>query len=213
MPYVPSNLLLAIPVPTPTSSPASVNHLQLAISTLPPDSASTYSSIVLPTTAENNSTRSNPTMVADEVGVLAAISEDITALSQVSDIREAILQVQNGTVQAYYDRYGPKVVDGKRQKADPIWATVRNLVSRRKRLHHQLTGPFKGDEDRFFAFFTVPPLELEQRGKHSKGEVLRPMHILVEAITPMEKDIGREHLKAQYCGSDGKFSPALWESF
>lgn len=143
--------------------------------------------------------------LANKAAFLGSIREEIEALHRVDGIREAIAQVESGRIQELRNRYGPKskTEHGKYQKAHVQWDSMKNIISRRERLHTQLTKYFGGDQDNFWAFFTIPA---------STPTRLRPMRPLVEAITRMEDNLKMERRKIQYHTASGEFSDALWKS-
>jgi hypothetical protein len=146
----------------------------------------------------------------DQANLLAICNLDIAALQQANNIREAVMQVKDGQVRAIREQYGPK---SRKEPSTPVWKNIKNAISRRERLYAQLQGPFCGDEDLFFGFFTLTPGQLKSMKKMPKsGEVLRGLRKLVEAIPRMQKDITAQKLQAEYVGLDGAFSLALWQA-
>jgi len=146
----------------------------------------------------------------DQANLLAICNLDIAALQQANGIREAVVQVKDGQVQAIRKQYGPK---SRKEPSTPVWKNIKNAISRRERLYAQLQGPFRGDEDRFFGFFTLTPDQLKLMKKRPKsGDVLRGLRKLVEAIPRMQKDIAAQKLQPEYLGLDGEFSLSLWQA-
>jgi len=133
---------------------------------------------------------------------------DVTALNKANGIRQAITQVKSGEVQVIRDKYCPK---SRKEPSNLVWNSIKNAISRRERLYLQLQNQFSGDEDRFFTFFTLTPDQVQAK-KKKRGENLRGMRKLVEAISRMEKDIVVQKQHSQYLGSDGQFSMALWQA-
>ena len=145
----------------------------------------------------------------EEANLLAVCNLDVTALNKANGIWEAITQVKSGEVQVIRDKYCPK---SRKEPSNPVWNSIKNAISRRERLYLQLQNQFRGDEDRFFAFFTLTPDQVLSKKKQKRGENLRGMRKLVEAITRMEKDIVVQKQHSQYLESHGQFSMALWQA-
>jgi hypothetical protein len=168
-----------------------------------------------PTTDAQLSSRTPPPQfltsqsATDQANLLAACNLDIAALNKANGLREAIAQVKSGEVQAIRDKYCPK---SRKEPSNPVWNSIKNAISRRERLYLQLNAQFGGDEDWFFTFFTLTPDQLQSKKKQKKGENLRGMRKLVEAITRMEKDIAAQKQHPKYLGPDGQISAALWQA-
>jgi hypothetical protein len=107
------------------------------------------------------------------------------------------MQVDSGEVRRIRDLYGPQ----KGRLAFPVWARIKVTITRRERVHEQLSTEFQGDKDRFFNFFTLTP------GK----DALRPYRKIAEAIPQMRKDLKAEMALPAYLDMAGAFSMALWE--
>ena len=146
-------------------------------------------------------------MATEEANLLAVCNLDVTALNKANGIREAITQVKSGEVRVIRDKYCPK---SHKEPSNSVWNSIKNAISHRERLYLQLQNQFSGDEDRFFAFFTLTLDQVRSKKKQKRGENLGGMRKLVEAITRMEKDIVVHKQHSQYLGSDGQFSMALW---
>jgi hypothetical protein len=144
----------------------------------------------------------------DQANLLAACNLDIAALNKANGLQEAITQVKSGEVQAIHNKYCPM---SRKEPSNLVWNSIKNAISRRERLYRQLEFQFGGDEGRFFAFFTLTPEQLQSKKKRKKGETLRGMRKLVEAITHMENDIAAERTHLEYLGSDGHFATTLWQ--
>jgi hypothetical protein len=147
--------------------------------------------------------------IADQADLLATFKLDITSLKLANNIREAIKQVQRGEVKAIRDHYCPK---SKREASNPVWSSIKNAISRRERLHLQLQTQFLGDEERFFAFFTLTADEIKKRRKARDQEGLRGMRKIVESISKMEADVQKEKALPKYHGSEGTFSLPIWDA-
>ncbi|KAF7980825.1 hypothetical protein HWV62_36450 [Athelia sp. TMB] len=152
--------------------------------------------------------------LSGDAALLSNIQEEIKSLQQVNGIREAIQQFKSGRVADFRKRYGPGVVDGKKQKSHELWESMKMVVSRRERLSTQLEEHFGGDEEKFYAFFTIPDSELAQRSRPSKKPVerLRALNRLVAAISPMQRDLAEECQQLKYHTADGQFSQLLWQA-
>jgi hypothetical protein len=193
-PSIPSHLLSPA---APVASPILQAHY---------DRTSSVQSTPLDTSVNSLSSLSQQT-ITDQANLLATFNLDIASLKLANNIREAIKQVQQGEVKAIRDHYCPKT---KREPSNPVWPSIKNAISRRERLHLQLQTQFQGDEERFFAFFTLTAEEIKKRQKAKGEESLRGMRKIVESISRMEGDIQKEKALSKYHGSDGIFSPPLW---
>jgi hypothetical protein len=147
--------------------------------------------------------------IISQADLLATFKMDIKSLMQANNIREAIQQVQQGEVKAIRNHYCPK---SKKDPSNPTWNSIKNAISHRERLYLQLQTQFCGDEDRFFAFFTLTSEELKHRRQTKGQEGLRGMRKIVESISRMEAAIQKEKAISRYSDSDGTFSPPLWNA-
>lgn len=158
-------------------------------------------------TAPLPSTSAGP---SQQTTLLGAFRPNPKALDYANDIRDVIRQVQQGVVQSFRDLYyAPR---GKKPfSTDVAWDSIKLKITRRERTYAQLMKHFGGDEDRFFAFFTISADEMEGKKRKKGLQCLRPMRKLVEAITPMETDIRAVKSEARYQGTDSSFSQELWD--
>jgi len=145
----------------------------------------------------------------DQANLLAACNLDIAALNKANGLREAIAQVKSGEVQAIRNKYCLK---SQKEPLNPVCNSIKNVISHWEHLFLQLNAQFGGDDDQFFTFFTLTLGQLQSKKKQKKGENLREMQKLVEAITHMEKDIAAEKQHHKYLGPNGQFSAALWQT-
>ncbi|THH30977.1 hypothetical protein EUX98_g3219 [Antrodiella citrinella] len=147
----------------------------------------------------------------------------IRSLQKASGLRDVIRQMKNGEVQAYRARYGPSSQGegGSVARAHKDWNTLNVTITRRERIYREFLTEFKGDEDRFFKFFTVD-LDDESNGssssarkrKHKSPDVeqLRPLRLVAEAIPHVNRDIEVEKARSLYRDPNtAEFSHELWE--
>ncbi|KAF8480572.1 hypothetical protein JB92DRAFT_3102092 [Gautieria morchelliformis] len=129
-------------------------------------------------------------------------SEYIEVMARTEGLREVLEQVQSGLVQRLRDRYGP----GKDKKADPLWATLGQQISRRERLARDFESEFQGDMDRFLGFFTYTS------SVRRKVEVkTRSMRLLVTKDIPNRtKCLEQEQQQECYRDEKGVFSKEKW---
>jgi hypothetical protein len=148
--------------------------------------------------------------------LLDACSRDLKALNMAKNLKEAIAQVESGQVKEIRDRYG--LTHGS-AGSSAEWKMVKTVVCKRERIHGQLASEFKGDKDRFFAFFTVEPsTELTKKRKPRQGKFavdgvqLRPLNKVAAAIYVRDKDLTEEKKSSGYCDDNGCFRKDLWEA-
>lgn len=144
---------------------------------------------------------------------LNSCKEVIKYLKRAEGLRDVIRQMQSGEVQAIRNQYGP--IPGKR-KAHDDWSSVNTAVTRRERIYSQLMTEFGGDEELFFKFFAVDVNENvvgSRKSRKRKGETLRAMRLVAQAICWMKKDIQEEKKRPEYrYPGTTLFSDARWKS-
>ncbi|KAF8521808.1 hypothetical protein JB92DRAFT_3094344 [Gautieria morchelliformis] len=135
---------------------------------------------------------------SSQLAALTACDQDIEVMAHTEGLCEVLEQVQSGLVQCLRDRYGP----GKDKKADPLWATLSQQISRRERLARDFESEFQGDMERFLGFFTYTG------SVRRKVEVkTRSMHLLVTKDIPNHtKRLEQEQQQEHYKDEKGVFS-------
>ena len=102
------------------------------------------------------------------------------------------------------------------READPEWQHKKTTINRHERVYESFKRDFGGDEDAFFAFFTVPDTELPANGKRKRTTTepkLRPFRYVYKALGLMTKDIEREMQDPQYKDPHtSRFSESAWQA-
>jgi hypothetical protein len=123
-------------------------------------------------------------------------------MGRTEGLREVLEQVQSGLVERLRVKYGP----GRNKKADPLWATLGQQISRRERLARDFESEFQGDMERFLDFFTYTG------SVRRKVEVkTRSMRLLVTLDIPnRNKCLEQEQQRKHYKDDKGVFSKEKW---
>ena len=116
------------------------------------------------------------------------------------------MQVQDGTVQRLREKYGPKSSSG--GKSHNIWATLGQQISRREHLFRDFKEEFKGDLERFVAYFTY----LGKVKRKEDVKKTRSFRLLVEDISKCDNALKEEQGKDYYKGNDGHFLEEKWKA-
>lgn len=138
---------------------------------------------------------------------------DIQCLKRADGLRDVIEQMKRGNVQRICDLYGPR----RGRPANPMWESIKVTISKRKRLWGVLERDFSGDEDAFFAFFTISadrhkkpigrPSKLKTLCKtqspasKTSPPTLRPSRQIAEAISHLRDDLAEAGYQYPYIGA------------
>ncbi|KAJ7171863.1 hypothetical protein C8R43DRAFT_874734 [Mycena crocata] len=138
--------------------------------------------------------------------ILASGSLSVQSLKRANGLREVVTQLENGQVAEIRELYGPK----KDRATNLMWGQIKNTITRRERLGNELQNEFKGNKDKFFAFFTITETPKGKRGKSKEAvEKLRSLRLVSQAIPHRDKDLRVEQSSVEY-QCNGVFSEELW---
>ncbi|KAJ7066767.1 hypothetical protein B0H15DRAFT_794362 [Mycena belliarum] len=187
-------------------SPAAPNVLSSDSNSNPSTSSSTSLSITAQTPLSPSTLAVQSADSAPDSRILASGGMEIEALSRAEGLRDVIEQCENGAVAKIRELYGPQTG----REANPMWANIKMTITRRERVALELKNEFRGDKEKFFAFFTVPDSGSKKRKVTEPTEKLRPLRRIVEAISRRNKDLTTEQQLEVY-QNNGVFSAELWE--
>ena len=120
-------------------------------------------------------------------------------MEHTEGLHEVLEQVKSGLVHQLRVKYGPSLSPPK--KADPLWTTIGQQISRWECLYQDFEAEFEGDMERYLTFFTY------QGGVRQKVELkTRSMRLLVEDIPKQNKCLEFETQSAVYMDKEGNFS-------
>src|SRR5882724_554653 len=168
-------------------------------------SSSIPSSFLAPTTAHSAlSSIPVPSHPPSQLAALNACDQDIEAMDHTEGLHEVLEQVKSGLVHQLWVKYGPSLSPPK--KADPLWTTIGQQISRWECLYWHFEAEFEGDMERYLTFFTY------QDGVRWKVELkTRSMQLLVEDIPKQNKCLDLEAQSVAYMDKEGNFSKEQWQ--
>jgi len=156
------------------------------------------------TTSSASSSFPPSTQPPSQLMTLKACDQDIEIMERTEGLREVLEQVQSGLVRRLQVKYGPSLSPPK--KADPLWSTLGQQISKQEHLHRDFEVEFGGDMERYLTFFTY------QGGVTQKVELkTRLMQLLVEDIPKHNRCLDLEAWLVKYIDNEGNFSKELWE--
>ncbi|KAG2114385.1 hypothetical protein DEU56DRAFT_748984 [Suillus clintonianus] len=145
----------------------------------------------------------------NDVAVLNSCQLDMESIQRAQDLRDAIQQVEDGTVSRVREHYGPR--DGR--ATDEMWGHLKGKITKRERLYGLLAGAFKGDKHCFFEFFTVSAASGSKKRRGASEPTLVALRMVVEAIPRCQKDLRDERRNTRYVDpASGEFSDELWRA-
>ena len=104
------------------------------------------------TISSTSSSLPPPPQPPSQLMALSACDQDIGIMERTEGLREVLEQVQSGLVHRLRVKYGPSSSPPK--KADPLWSTLGQQISKRERLYRDFEVEFGGDIERYLTFFT-----------------------------------------------------------
>ncbi|KII89593.1 hypothetical protein PLICRDRAFT_107715 [Plicaturopsis crispa FD-325 SS-3] len=189
------------------------NLIPAVLSMHGPSVAATPSTSRLPPIVTSNPVSSSASGLA-QAELLKACEIDMEVLNRASCLQDVLEQVDRGDVARIREKYGPKTEN---RNATSMWPRIKQTVTRRERIAHELQEHFHGDKEKFLAFFTLSSDDSSSVGRKRKGKgkegavTTQPYQLVVEAIPKRKKDLASEREQQMYWAS-GEFSSDLWRA-
>lgn len=172
------------------------------------------------------------TTAVSEAQIFKDLDKDVKALNNCKDFRGTIEQVKDGLVARIRDTHGPKKGHGNpKRTASEIshWKSINTVICRREEVYRILKDSFGGDENRFYACFTMSVAEqnrLTEKAKKGKRKAsdlegedsiadsdkyLLPFGSVCNQKKHVDNTLSEERDKVEY-QVEGQFSQAVWDA-